>query len=111
MAPENHQDDQTRSFVALTKGATVGHYRIVEKIGSDGMGEAYLAQNTELDRKVALKLLPSNLCQDEGCRKRFNREAQAAARLSHPNIITVFEVVRDEWTDSDSVYPASAAPD
>jgi serine/threonine protein kinase len=56
------------------------------------MGEVYLAEDTELDRKVALKFLPSHLCQDEDCRKRFKREAQAAAKLSHPNIIHVYEV-------------------
>ncbi|UCG61385.1 MAG: protein kinase [Candidatus Zixiibacteriota bacterium] len=85
-------DDKTRTHITLTKDTMVGHYRIVEKIGSGGMGEVYLAQDTELDRKVALKFLPPHLCQDEDCRKRFKREAQAAAKLDHPNIISVFEV-------------------
>jgi len=85
-------DDKTRTHVALTKGTMVGRYRIVEKIGAGGMGEVYLAQDTELDRKVALKFLPPHLCQDEDCRKRFKREAQAAAKLRHPNIITIYEV-------------------
>jgi serine/threonine protein kinase/Flp pilus assembly protein TadD len=70
----------------------VSHYRIVEKIGAGGMGEVYLAEDTELDRKVALKFLPPHLCQDEDCRKRFKREAQAAAKLDHPNIVPVYEV-------------------
>jgi serine/threonine protein kinase len=85
-------DDKTQTHVVLTNGTMVSHYRIVEKIGSGGMGEVYLAADTELDRKVALKFLPPHLCQDEDCRKRFRREAQAAAKLSHPNIITIHEV-------------------
>ena len=70
----------------------VSHYRIVEKIGAGGMGEVYLAEDTELERQVALKFLPSHLCQDDDCRKRFKREAQAVAKLDHPNIIHVYEV-------------------
>lgn len=89
---ENHDDDRTQSFTPLIKNTVVGHYQIIEKIGSGGMGEVYLAEDTELDRKVALKFLPPHLCQDEDCRKRFKREAQAAAKLSHPNIVTIHEV-------------------
>jgi serine/threonine protein kinase len=85
-------DDNTQSYIALTKGTMVSHYRIIQKIGAGGMGVVYLADDTELDRKVALKFLPPHLCQDEDCRKRFKREAQAAAKLSHPNIIHVYEV-------------------
>ena len=70
----------------------VSHYRIVDKIGAGGMGEVYLAEDTELKRQVALKFLPPHLCQDENCRARFKREAQATAKLSHPNIITIHEV-------------------
>jgi serine/threonine protein kinase len=85
-------DDKTSTHVVLTKGTMVSHYRIISKIGAGGMGEVYLAEDTQLDRKVALKFLPPHLCQDEDCRKRFKREAQAAAKLSHPNIIHVYEV-------------------
>jgi len=74
------------------KDTMVRHYRIVQKIGAGGMGEVYLAEDAGLDRKVALKFLPDNMCQDEDCRVRFKREAQAAAMLSHPNIIHVYEV-------------------
>jgi serine/threonine protein kinase len=70
----------------------ISHYRIIEKIGAGGMGEVYLAEDTALNRKVALKFLPPHLCQDEGCRARFKREAHAAAVLEHPNIVTIHEV-------------------
>jgi TolB-like protein/predicted Ser/Thr protein kinase len=92
MSADDSSDDRTQSFVALTAGTRVSHYRIIEKIGAGGMGEVYLAEDKELDRKVALKFLPSHLCQDEDCRRRFKREAQAAAKLSHPNIVHVYEV-------------------
>ena len=85
-------DDNTRTHVVLTKGTMVSHYRIARKIGAGGMGEVYLAEDTKLKRNVALKFLPLHLCQDEDCRKRFTREAQAAASLDHPNIIHVHEV-------------------
>jgi serine/threonine protein kinase len=87
----------TRSFVALSEGTTISHYRIQRRISSGGMGEVYLAEDVELDRKVAVKFLRPSLCQDKECRLRFKREAQAAARLRHPNIITVFEV--GEYSD------------
>jgi serine/threonine protein kinase/Tol biopolymer transport system component len=73
-------------------GVLIGHYRIIERIGTGGMGEVYLAVDIHLDRKVALKFLPKHLCQDSDCRKRFSREAQASAKLNHPHIVTIFEV-------------------
>jgi serine/threonine protein kinase len=85
-------DDKTRTHVPLTNGTVVSHYRIIEKIGAGGMGEVYLAEDTKLDRKVALKFLPQHLCQDSECRARFTREAQASAKLDHPNIVAVHEV-------------------
>jgi len=92
MTADESDDDQTRSYTALTPGASVSHYEILDKIGAGGMGEVYLALDTQLNRKVALKFLPSHLCQDEDCRKRFTREAQAAAGLDHPNIAAIYEV-------------------
>jgi len=56
------------------------------------MGEVYLAEDTQLKRRVALKFLPAHLCNDEECRNRFKREAQATAALKHPNIVTIHEV-------------------
>jgi serine/threonine protein kinase/Tfp pilus assembly protein PilF len=92
MAEENHLNENTKSYIALTNGTAISHYRIIEKIGSGGMGEVYLAEDTNLNRKVALKFLPSHLCQEEECRARFKLEAQAAAKLNHPNIIHIYEV-------------------
>ncbi len=92
MPIDNSHDDQTQSFISFSQGTEVSHYRIIEKIGSGGMGEVYLAEDTRLNRKVAMKFLPIQFCEDEDCRKRFTREAQAAARLDHPNIVTVHEV-------------------
>jgi len=75
-------------------GTTVSHYRIVEKLGAGGMGEVYLAQDTKLDRKVALKFLPPALERDAEARERLLREAQATSRLDHPNILTVHDVAQ-----------------
>jgi serine/threonine protein kinase/cephalosporin-C deacetylase-like acetyl esterase len=92
MPEETPEGEPTRLVVQLTKGTSVGHCVIVEKIGAGGMGEVYLAEDTELNRKVALKFLSPHLCQDANCRARFKREAQAAAKLNHPNIVTIYEV-------------------
>jgi serine/threonine protein kinase/tetratricopeptide (TPR) repeat protein len=92
MAANGSSDDQTRSFTILAAGTIISHYKIISKIGAGGMGEVYLAEDNELNRKVALKFLPQHLCQDENCRARFKREAQAAAALKHANIITIHEV-------------------
>ncbi len=92
MSKDQQDDDKTESALVLSEGTIVSHYRIISKIGAGGMGEVYLAEDTTLDRKVAIKFLPPRLCQDEDCRKRFTREAKAAAKLDHPNIVQVYEV-------------------
>jgi non-specific serine/threonine protein kinase len=77
-------------------GKTISHYKILEKLGEGGMGEVYLAEDSKLNRKVALKFLPAQYSTDKDLKARFAREAQAAAALNHPNIITVHEVAEHE---------------
>jgi serine/threonine protein kinase len=67
----------------------LAHYRILEKLGQGGMGEVYLAEDTKLDRRVALKLLPDDFAADPARVERFRLEGRALAALDHPNIVTV----------------------
>ena len=88
-------------------GQTLAHYKILEKIGQGGMGEVYLAEDTKLDRKVALKVLPPEMAQNEKRRERFKREAKALAALDHPNIVQVFSVEEAEGIHFITMQPVT----
>src|ERR1700732_2868973 len=78
---------------------TLGHYRILEQIGAGGMGVVYRAHDEQLDRDVALKILPAGTLADEGGRLRFRKETLPLAKLNHPNVAMVFEFGSQSGTD------------
>jgi len=82
--------------MTLAGGTKLGRYEIRSKIGAGGMGEVYLAQDAQLRRRVALKILPGDLASNQDRMRRFIQEAQSAAALNHPNIAHVYEIGETE---------------
>ena len=78
--------------MSLEPGRMLSHYRLIDKIGEGGMGVVYSAEDTKLNRKVALKVLPQNVADNPDRRMRFEREAKAVAALNHPHIVTLHSV-------------------
>src|SRR5713101_5277047 len=85
--------------MTLGAGTKLGRYEIRSKIGKGGMGEVYLAEDTRLARKVALKRLPDAVTADESVKRRFIQEAKTASALNHPNIITIYDISSDDHHD------------
>jgi serine/threonine protein kinase/Flp pilus assembly protein TadD len=85
-----------RLTVAFTSGTYIKHYRLLHSIGNGGMGEVYLAEDTRLERRVALKIMPAELVKDDRRLLRFEQEARAVSALNHPNIITLHEIGQNE---------------
>lgn len=83
---------------SLPSNSQISHYRLLSKLGADGMGEVYLALDTKLDRKVALKILPADVAANRDRMDRFIREAKSAAALNHPNIAHVYEIGESDGT-------------
>ena len=79
-------------------GTTISHYRVLDKLGSGGMGVVYRAQDTRLGREVAIKVLPESFASDPDRLRRFEQEARAVATLNHPNILAVHDIGTQEKT-------------
>ncbi len=78
--------------MSLSPGTSFGRYEVLSQLGAGGMGEVYLAQDTQLNRRVALKVLPADLISNRERLRRFEQEARAASALNQPSIITIHEI-------------------
>src|SRR6266576_7341990 len=83
----------------LSPGTKLGRYEIRSQIGKGGMGEVYLAEDTQLHRKVALKILPADVASNQDRMRRFKQEATAAAALNHPHIAHIYEIGESDGTN------------
>src|SRR5262250_2734884 len=99
-------DDDNAARTMLVAGTKLGPYEILASLGAGGMGEVYLAEDTRLHRKVALKVLPADLASNRDRMRRFEQEATAAAALNHPNIAHIYEI-----GSSPTVRQGSSMPD
>ena len=103
MTPEKQDQTQTsaggggQADMLLPAGARIQHFEILSLLGRGGMGQVYVARDHRLDRKVAIKFLPSFLNDDQEPVRRFEREARAASALNHPNIVTIYDTGESEW--------------
>ena len=88
----------------------ISRYRVVGPLGAGGMGEVYLAQDQSLERNVALKVLPPELVRDPDRVRRFVLEAKSASSLSHPNIVTIYEIGQDVVRGKDGAADLDSAP-
>jgi len=89
--------------MSIAAGTLLGRYRVLAPLGVGGMGEVYLAEDTQLERRVALKLLPAKVTGDTEQLRRFIQEAKATSALNHPNVVTVYEIGRAA-TDAGEAY-------
>src|SRR5215470_5594672 len=87
---------RSRAYAQAMSARMISHYRVVRQLGAGGMGEVLLAEDTQLERFVAIKLMSAELAKDPNQRKRFRSEAKAASGLSHPNICVIHEVGETE---------------
>src|SRR2546428_2429686 len=94
--------------ISLQSGSTISHYRVISPLGAGGMGEVYVAQDLTLERAVALKILPPELTKNEERVRRFIQEAKSASSLSHPHIVTIYEIGQAEVRTGDAPEAESA---
>src|SRR5262249_51745171 len=87
-----------RAPTALSPGMRFGPYEVLSTLGAGGMGQVYRAKDTRLGREVAIKVLPGQLSSVQECLDRFENEARSASALNHPNIVTIYELGKVDWT-------------